>query len=115
MTILVLPIAYVYCELSALLPHTGAELVYNTVGINKHAGFWSTWLILAAWIAVPPAAVMGILDWINHLFQLNMSFQTTVILGSLILVVYCMLSLYEISIAGGIQTFMLFSAFLGLP
>ncbi len=114
MTILVLPIAYVYCELSALLPHTGAELVYNTVGINKHAGFWSTWLILAAWIAVPPAAVMGILDWINHLFQLNMSFQTTVILGSLILVVYCMLSLYEISIAGGIQTFMLFSALFGV-
>ncbi len=36
MTILVMPIAFVYCEFAAMVPKVGAEVVYNTVGLNKH-------------------------------------------------------------------------------
>lgn len=50
MTLLILPIAMVYCELAPLFPRAGGELIYNTVGINKHIGFFSSWLIMAAWI-----------------------------------------------------------------
>ncbi len=35
MTLLILPIAMVYCELAPLFPRAGGELIYNTVGINK--------------------------------------------------------------------------------
>lgn len=63
MTLLILPIAMVYCELAPLFPRAGGELIYNTVGINKHIGFFSSWLIMAAWIAVPPSAVMAIVQW----------------------------------------------------
>ena len=41
MTLLILPIAMVYCELAPLFPRAGGELIYNTVGINKHIGFFS--------------------------------------------------------------------------
>ncbi len=108
MTLLVLPIAFVYSELSAMLPTCGAELVYCTVGLNKHWGFWSCWLIMAAWLAVPPAAAMGLIEWFNHLFKLQMSFTAMMITGITVLTIYCGLSLFDIKLAGQIQTVMLF-------
>lgn len=42
MTLLILPIAMVYCELAPLFPKAGGELIYNTVGINRHVGFFSS-------------------------------------------------------------------------
>lgn len=65
MTLAVLPTAFVYAEYSTMLPSTGSCLVFNTVGLNKHAGFWSAWLIMCAWIAVPAAGVLGIIDWLK--------------------------------------------------
>ena len=113
MTLLILPIAFVYCELAAMLPTCGAELVYGTIGLNKHFGYWSCWLILLAWIAVPPAAVMGILEWLNYQFNLGISGWTLTVVGCIILCIYCGLSLYEIKLAGEIQTVMLFLAIFG--
>ena len=72
MTLLILPIAMVYCELAPLFPRAGGELIYNTVGINKHIGFFSSWLIMAAWISVPPAVVMAIMTWVNKTFALGL-------------------------------------------
>lgn len=114
MTLLVLPVAYVYCELTAMLPSAGAELVFNTIGLNKYWGFLSSWSIMAAWIAVPPAAVMGILEWINYAFRLEMSFATVVVIAVIVLVIYTILSLSDIQLSGQIQTFMLFSALIGV-
>ena len=73
MTLLILPIAMVYCELAPLFPRAGGELIYNTVGINKHIGFFSSWLIMAAWIAVPPSAVMAIVQWMFHVLHIQSS------------------------------------------
>ncbi|MBK5253380.1 MAG: APC family permease [Peptostreptococcaceae bacterium] len=114
MTLLVLPVGFVYCELTAMLPSTGAELVYNTIGLNKYLGFASSWAIMAAWIAVPPAAVMGILEWINYAFKLEMTFENTVIVAAVVLVLYTLLSLSDINLSGQIQTFMLFAALIGV-
>lgn len=114
MTLLVLPVAYVYCELTAMLPSAGAELVFNTIGLNKYWGFLSSWAIMAAWIAVPPAAVMGILEWINYAFRLEMSFEMVVTIAAIVLILYTLLSLSDIQLSGQIQTFMLFSALFGV-
>lgn len=113
MTLLVLPIAFVYCDLTALLPYTGAELVYGTVGVNKTWGFLSAWMIMAAWIAVPPAAIMGILDWIKFALRLDWSYWTTAIVGIGLLAIFAILSLSDINLSGQIQTFMLFAALFG--
>ncbi len=113
MTLAILPIAFVYCELAPLFPSVGAELVYNTVGINKHVGFFSSWLIMAAWIAVPPAAVMAILEWLNRVIGLQLEFNVIMIAGIVMLVGYCLLSLGDIQIAGKLQLFMLIGAIFG--
>ena len=65
MTVAILPVALVYSELASLFHTSGGELIYNTVGINKHVGFLASWLIMAAWISVPPAVVMAIMTWVN--------------------------------------------------
>ena len=95
MTLAVLPTAFVYAEFSTMLPSTGSCLVFNTVGINKHAGFWSAWLIMCAWIAVPAAGVLGIIEWLNHQFGLGLTGGKAVVVGSLVLCFWCVLSLYK--------------------
>ncbi len=110
MTILILPIAFVYCELAPMFPTVGAELVYNTVGINKHAGFFSSWMIMAAWISVPPAAVMAILQWVFHVTGITLEFGGYMIASIVILCLYCLLSLSNVQIAGKLQFVMLVGA-----
>ncbi len=113
MTVLILPIAFVYCELAPLLPTVGAELVYNTVGINKHVGFFSSWMIMAAWISVPPAAVMAILQWIFRVTGLKLEFGSYMVVAIIILCLYCLLSLSNVQIAGKAQFVMLIGAIAG--
>jgi APA family basic amino acid/polyamine antiporter len=107
MTIAILPIGFVYAEWSVLCPSAGVELVYGTVGLNKHAGFWSTWLILAAWLAVPPAGVLGIIDWVNYMFDLQLSVGWMVVIACIVVGLYTILSLQNVTISGQVQSFML--------
>lgn len=114
MTLMILPTAFVYAEFSTMLPSAGSCLVFNTVGLNKHAGFWSAWLIMCAWLAVPAAGVLGIIDWINYQFGLNCTGWTAVGVGALILVGWFVLSIYKNVVAGKVQTFMLFAGIGGI-
>lgn len=113
MTIMILPIAFVYCELAPMFKEAGGELIYNTAGINKHMGFLSAWLIMAAWIAVPPAAVMAIVQWIFHVTGISSSFTVIEITAGILLVGYFFLSLQNVEVAGKVQLIMLIAAILG--
>lgn len=114
MTIAILPTAFVYSEYSTMLPQAGSCLVFNTVGLNKHAGFWSAWLIMCAWVAVPAAGVLGILEWINFQFGTNFSPMVATIVGSVILCFWCGLSIYKNVVAGKVQSFMLLAGITGI-
>lgn len=114
MTVAVLPTAFVYAEFSTMLPSTGSCLVFNTVGMNKHAGFWSAWLIMCAWIAVPAAGVLGIIDWLNYQFSFNLTGTTAIIVGAIVLCAWCALSMYKNVVAGKVQSFMLFAGICGI-
>ncbi|WMJ24100.1 APC family permease [Paludicola sp. MB14-C6] len=113
MTLLILPIAFVYCEMAPLFPKAGGELIYNTVGINKHFGFLSAWLIMAAWIAVPPAAVMAIVQWVFRVTGISSNFKVIEIIAAVLLIVYFILSLQNVEVAGKIQLVMLILAISG--
>lgn len=110
MTFMVMPIAFVYCELAPNFPNAGGELLYNTVALNKHAGFWSSWLIMAAWITVPTAGTMAIVDWIFLALKIEGNVQLTSIITVVLLFIFCYLSVNDIQIAGKVQTVMLFAA-----
>ena len=113
MTLLILPIAFVYCELAPMFPEAGGELIYNTVGLNKHFGFLSAWLIMAAWIAVPPAAVMAIVQWFFHILGISSSFLVIELVAAVALVFYFILSLQNVEVAGKVQLVMLALAIIG--
>ena len=108
MTLLILPIAMVYCELAPLFPKAGGELIYNTVGINKHVGFLASWLIMAAWISVPPAVVMAIMTWVNKTFNLNLGPWPMVACAAVLLVLYFLMSIQNVQILVKAQAVMLF-------
>ena len=108
MTIAILPVALVYSELASLFHTGGGELIYNTVGINKHVGFFASWLIMAAWISVPPAVVMAIMTWINKTFMLNLSTMMIVIGAAVLLVLYFLMSIQNVQFLVKAQAVMLF-------
>ena len=108
MTVAILPVALVYSELASLFHTSGGELIYNTVGINKHVGFLASWLIMAAWISVPPAVVMAILTWVKTTFHIEMSFYVTVALAAVLLVAYFLMSIQDVQILVKAQAVMLF-------
>jgi APA family basic amino acid/polyamine antiporter len=110
LTFAVLPIAMIYAEWSAMCPSCGVELVYGTLGLNKHWGFISTWLILAAWLAVPPSGMLGIVYWVNWQLDLNLSIGWITIITIIILGLLTILSLNDIQLAGKVQTGMLLFA-----
>ena len=115
MTLMVLPIGFVYAELSTMLPSTGSCLVFNTVGLSKHAGFWSAWLIMCAWLATPAAGVLGILAWLNYQFLGgSLTGTSALIVGALCLCIWCAISLCKNVVAGRVQTVMLFTAIGGV-
>lgn len=115
MTLMVLPIGFVYAELSSMLPSTGSCLVFNTVGLNKHAGFWSAWLIMCAWLAVPAAGALGILDWLNYQFLGgSLTGMNATIIGAISICLWCAISLCKNVVAGRVQTVMLFIAMGGI-
>lgn len=104
----ILPIAFVYSELAPMFHTAGGELIYNTVGINKHVGFLSSWLIMAAWISVPPAVVMGIITWLSKALHLDLDFKYIVMIGILLLLLYFVMSLQDIQVLVKAQAGMLF-------
>lgn len=112
MTILVLPIAFTYAELAPMFPLAGGELCYNTVGMNKSAGFFSSWAILLAWIAVPPAATMAISQWVltrvlpqfgGPMITVDDNFWLYIGISIVIVLIILVLSLNDIQVAGSVQ------------
>lgn len=108
MTLAILPTALIYSQIAPLFKTTGGELIYNTIGINKHVGFLASWLIMAAWIAVPPAVVMAIATWISRTFNLGLTFQNTMIIGISILVFIFIMSLQDVQVLVKAQALCLF-------
>ena len=108
MTLAILPTALVYSEISPLFKTAGGELIYNTVGLSKHAGFFASWLIMAAWIAVPPAIVMAIATYVSKFLGANLSFTGIMALGIAILLLVFFMSLQDISTLTKIQATCLF-------
>ena len=108
MTVAILPIALVYSELASIFHTGGGELIYNTVGINKHVGFLASWLIMAAWISVPPAVVMAIMTWINKTLNLGLGTWGMVGCAAVLLVLYFFMSIQNVQFLVKAQAGMLF-------
>lgn len=109
MILAILPIALVYSELSSMFHTAGGELIYNTVGMNKHVGFLASWLIMAAWISVPPAVVMAVATFISRTFNLGLDFGKIVIIGLIILVFVFIMSMQDIKFLVKAQATCLFA------
>lgn len=109
MTLAILPIALVYSELSPLFHTAGGELIYNTVGCNKHVGFLSSWLIMAAWISVPPAVVMAVATFVSRQFGLGLTFNNIIIIGVVILLLVFLMSLQDVQFLVKAQAACLFA------
>ena len=108
MTVAILPIALVYSELASIFHTGGGELIYNTVGINKHVGFLASWLIMAAWISVPPAVVMAIMTWVNKTLNLGLGTWGMVGCAAVLLVLYFLMSIQNVQFLVKAQAGMLF-------
>lgn len=72
-------------------------------------GFLASWLIMAAWISVPPAVVMAIVTFISRTFGLGLTFGHTMIIGIIILVAVFLMSMQDIQFLVKAQAVCLFA------
>ena len=50
--IMCIPIALVYAEMTSLIPVTGGPFQYTHTAFGKHVAFWSTWMLLLAYLSI---------------------------------------------------------------
>lgn len=113
LTPVMIVIALPYSELTTMLPSVGGELIFNTVGMNKHLGFLSAWSILLAWLGAVPGSIFAIISMLQ-LFIPSMTGSTILLVSILVLLAYTGINLLKNVVAGSLQTFMLIAAISGV-
>jgi amino acid transporter len=104
--IMCIPIALVYGEMTSMLPVTGGPFVYTNTAFGKHVAFWSTWMLLLAYLSVLGFLIMATIQIIQYLWWPGMSQTQLVIIGIVIAVLVWLLASRSIEISATAQFWM---------
>lgn len=102
--VMVLPLAFVYSEMSAMLPFAGGANIWVSNAFNWDLGWYFDWAQLLLYVLAMPTVSYGIVTMTNYFYPLTF-FQTKVI-ALLLLVVWFFLTNKEIKLLGKIQNFL---------
>lgn len=101
---MVLPLAFVYSEMSSMLPFAGGANIWVSNAFNWDLGWYFDWAQLLLYVLAMPTVSYGIVTMTNYFYPLTF-FQTKVI-ALLVLVVWFFMTNKEIKILGKIQNFL---------
>jgi basic amino acid/polyamine antiporter, APA family len=104
--VLCIPIALVYGEMTAMLPVTGGPFQYTHTAFGKHVAFWSTWMLLLAYLSVLGFLIMCVIQIVQYLWWPGMSQTQLVIFGIIVAFVVWLLATRSIEFSSRAQFFM---------
>ena len=79
--VMCIPIAFIYGEMTAMLPHTGGDVVFINSAWGKHATFIGVWGLLLAYLSVLGFLILTALQIVQYLWWPDMSQTAMVIIG----------------------------------
>lgn len=103
----VLPLCLVYSEMTSMLPFAGGENVWISNAFNWTTGFFSGWALILLYVMAMPTVSYGIATMSSYLFDL--SFNQVKIIAAVILVLWYIITNFEIKWMARIQSVMFWS------
>lgn len=102
--VMVLPLAFVYSEMSSMLPFAGGANIWVSNAFNWDMGWYFDWAQLLLYVLAMPTVSYGIVTMTNYFYPLTF-FQTKLV-ALLVLVVWFFMTNKEIKLLGKIQNFL---------
>lgn len=102
--ILVLPLAFVYSEMSAMLPFAGGANIWVSNAFGWDLGWYFDWAQLLLYVLAMPTVSYGIVTMTNYFYAL--SFFQTKLVALIVLILWFFMTNKEVKILGKIQNFL---------
>lgn len=102
--VLVLPLAFVYSEMSSMLPFAGGANIWISNAFGWDLGWYFDWAQLLLYVLAMPTVSYGIVTMTNYFYPLTF-FQTKLV-ALAVLILWFFMTNKEITILGKIQNFL---------
>lgn len=99
--ILILPLAFIYTEMTSMMPYAGGQNIWITNAFGFNTGFVSCWMIMLLYIMAMPTVSMGIASMLGYLFPITTT-QIKVI-AAVLLIVWYFLTNFELKLLTKLQ------------
>lgn len=103
----VLPLCLVYSEMTSMLPFAGGENVWISNAFNWDIGFFSGWALILLYVMAMPTVSYGIATMSSYIYPLE--FSQVKVIAAVILVLWYILTNFEIKWLARIQSLMFWS------
>ncbi len=103
----VLPLCLVYSEMSTMLPYAGGENIWISNAFNWNIGYFSGWALLLMYVMAMPTVSYGIASMSSYILPL--SFNQVKIVAAIILILWFIITNFEIKWMARIQSVMFWS------
>lgn len=103
----VLPLCLVYSEMTSMLPFAGGENVWISNAFNWDIGFFSGWALILLYVMAMPTVSYGIATMSGYIYPLE--FNQVKVIAAIILVLWYILTNFEIKWLARIQSVMFWS------
>lgn len=99
--LMVLPLCFIYAELTSMLPYAGGEVIWVSNAFGWNCGFVTFWLLLLMYIMAMPTVSMGIASMLPYLLPVTAG--QLKILAGVILILWFFLTNFELKLLAKLQ------------
>lgn len=99
--ILILPLAFMYTEMTSMMPYAGGQNIWITNAFGFNTGFASCWIIMLLYIMAMPTVSMGIASMLAYLFPITTT--QIKIIAAVLLVGWYFLTNFELKLLTKLQ------------
>ena len=105
--LLVLPLCFIYTEMTSMMPYAGGENIWVSNAFGWNTGWICGWFVLLLYVMAMPTVSYGIASMASYLFE--MSTVTTKVVATIILIIWFILSNFELKLLAKIQSLLFWS------
>jgi amino acid transporter len=105
--ILVLPLCLIYTEMTTMLPFAGGENIWVSNAFGWNTGWLCCWFVLLMYVMAMPTVSYGIASMAGYLIPITS--EQTKIAAAIILLIWYIMSNFEIRLMARIQSFLFWS------
>ncbi|MPM02006.1 hypothetical protein SDC9_48250 [bioreactor metagenome] len=103
----VLPLCFIYTELTSMLPYSGGENIWISNAFNWSAGWFACWAVILLYVMAMPTVSYGIASMMGYFYPIT--FIQTKAIALAILILWFFLTNKELKFLAKIQNFLFWS------